>query len=168
VVLKYHNEEATMATPVIRQAGEGERRWFYGGGTHTWKVTADESGGSFFLFEDEMTEGKMTPWHCHPDSDELAYVIEGEIEVNIDGRVERVGAGGVIMTPRGVSHAFQVVSPKARILALQTPGSAEAFYYGASEPAADVEGEVDFDRIRDLAASTGITEVQGPPPFARV
>ena len=156
-----------MATPVIRQAGEGERRWFYGGGIHTWKVTSEESGGAFFLFEDEMTEGKMTPWHCHPDSDELAYVLEGEIEVNVDGRVERVRAGGVSMTPRGVSHAFRVISPMARILALQTPGSAEAFYYGASEPAAAEDGEVDFDRIRAMAESTGITQVQGPPPFAR-
>jgi quercetin dioxygenase-like cupin family protein len=158
----------TMATPVIRQAGEGERRWFYGGGTHTWKVSNEESGGALFLFEDEMTQGKMTPWHCHPDSDELGYLLEGEVEVNIDGRVERVSAGGMWMTPRGVSHAFRVLSPTAKILALQTPGSAEAFYYGASEPATDADGEVDFDRIREVAAATGITDVQGPPPFARV
>lgn len=158
-----------MATPVIRQAGEGERRWFYGGGTHTWKVSEEESGGAFFLFEDEMTEGKMTPWHCHPDSDELGYLLEGEVEINIDGRIERVRAGGMWMTPRGVSHAFRVTSPTARILALQTPGSAAAFYYDASEAAtSDAEGPVDFDRIRAVAEETGITQVQGPPPFARV
>jgi len=157
-----------MATPVIRQAGEGEKRWFYGGGTHTWKVRAEESGGAFFLFEDEMTEGKMTPWHCHPDSDELAYILEGEVEVNIDGRVERVGAGGMYMTPRGVLHAFRVVSPKARILALQTPGAAETFYYESSEPAGEQDGAVDFERIQEMAKATGITNVVGPPPFARV
>jgi quercetin dioxygenase-like cupin family protein len=163
-----NEQEAAMATPVIRQAGEGEQRWFYGGGVHTWKVRAEESGGAFFVFEDVMTQGKMTPWHCHPDSDELAYVLEGEIEVNIDGRIERVGAGGMTMTPRGVSHAFRVISPMARMLALQTPGSAEAFYYGASEPATDVDGAVDFERIKEMAKSTGITNVLGPPPFERV
>src|SRR6478672_6094901 len=66
------------AKSVVRRAGDGERRWFYGGGLHTWKVTSEESDGAFFLFEDELTQGKMTPWHCHPDSDEAIYVLEGE------------------------------------------------------------------------------------------
>ena len=35
-----------MATATIKAAGEGERRWFYGGGTHTWKVTEADSGGT--------------------------------------------------------------------------------------------------------------------------
>src|SRR5438552_13224933 len=96
--LKSHNDgedKMMTATPVIRDHGEGDRRWFYGGGTHTWKVTAEESGGAFFLFEDVMTQGKMTPWHCHPDTDELVYVLEGEILVNVDGQERRVGTGGV-------------------------------------------------------------------------
>ena len=155
-------------TPVIKAAGEGERRWFFGGGVHTWKVTEADSGGTLAVFEDEMTQGKMTPWHAHPNSDELIYLIEGECDVNIDGNEQRVSAGAVWMTPRGVSHAFTVVSPTARLLSIVTPGSAGAFYYGASEPAGDEAGAVDFDRIRELAASTGITDVQGPPPFARV
>jgi quercetin dioxygenase-like cupin family protein len=152
----------------MRLADEGERRWFYGGGTHTWKVTTQDSDGSFFLFEDELVEGKMTPWHCHPDTDELAYILEGELEVNIDGDIRRLGAGSTYMTPRGVPHAFVVVSPTARILAFQTPGTSQAFYWDASEPAIDSQdGLVDFDRIRAVAAATGATNVIGPPPFAR-
>jgi quercetin dioxygenase-like cupin family protein len=159
---------ATTATPVIRAQGEGDRRWFYGGGTHTWKVTAEESGGAFLLFEDVMAGGKMTPWHCHPDTDELVYVLEGEILVNVDGQERTVGAGGVSMSPRGVPHAFTVTSESARLLLFQTPGSAEAFYWGASEPATnDGPGPVDFDRIRAIATETGATNVMGPPPFAK-
>jgi quercetin dioxygenase-like cupin family protein len=154
------------ATPIIRAAGEGERRWFYGGGIHTWKVTEAESDGAFFLFEDELTEGKMTPWHCHPDSDELGYLLEGEVDLNINGEKRRIGAGGMWMTPRGVPHAFIVVSPTAKLLAIQTPGSAARFYWDASEPAQDEPGTVDFDRIRKVASDTGITTVLGPPPFA--
>jgi quercetin dioxygenase-like cupin family protein len=155
------------ATPIIRAAGEGQRRWFYGGGTHTWKVTTEESAGAFFVFEDEMTQGKMTPWHCHANTDELIYVLEGEIDVNVDGVEQRIAAGGMWMTPRGVSHAFTVVSPKARLLAFQTPGSSQAFYWDASEPAqSDDAGPVDFDRIRAVATATGATTVLGPPPFA--
>jgi quercetin dioxygenase-like cupin family protein len=154
------------ATPVIRQAGEGDRRWFFGGGVHTWKVTEAESGGAFMLIEDEMTEGKVTPWHTHPDHDELAVLLEGECIVNIGGNKQRVTSGAIWMTPRGTPHAFAVVSPTARLLALQTPGSAQAFYYGASEPAGDEDGTVDFDRIGEVAAATGVTQILGPPPFA--
>jgi quercetin dioxygenase-like cupin family protein len=154
------------ATPLIRHAGEGERRWFYGGGLHTWKVTEEESGGVFMLFEDEMTAGKVTPWHSHPDHDELIVLLEGECVVNIDGNKQTVKSGGMWMAPRGTPHAFAVVSPSARLLALQTPGSAQAFYYGASEPATDEDGPVDFDRIGAVAAATGVTKVLGPPPFA--
>ena len=158
----------TTATPVIRDSGEGQRRWFYGGGTHTWKVTTEESGGAFFLLEDVMAQGKMTPWHCHPNTDELVYVLEGEILVNIDGEERRIGAGGMTMTPRGVPHAFTVVSESARLLAFHTPGSSQAFYWNASEPATDDgPGPVDFDRIGAVAIETGATTVLGPPPFTR-
>ena len=71
------------------------------------------------------------------------------------------------MTPRGVSHAFTVRSPTARILAFQVPGSSQAFYWDASEPAgAEGDGPVDFGRIQEVAATTGATNVLGPPPFA--
>jgi len=37
-------------------------------------------------------------------------------------------------TPRGVPHAFVVVSATARLLCLHTPGCCQAFYWDASEP----------------------------------
>ena len=157
----------TSATPIIRDTGEGERRWFYGGGTHTWKVTEEQSGGAFFLFEDAMTQGKMTPWHCHADTDEVVYVLEGEILVNVDGEERRITTGGMWMTPRGVPHAFTVLSETSRLLSFQTPGSSQAFYWGASEAATtDGPGPVDFERIGVVANETGATTVMGPPPFA--
>jgi quercetin dioxygenase-like cupin family protein len=155
------------ATPVVRRAADGERRWFYGGGLHTWKVTTQESDGTFFLYEDELTEGKMTPWHRHPDSDEVIYVLAGDVDVNLDGDEQQLTAGDLWMAPRGVPHAFTVVSPTARLLSFQAPGTAEAFYRDASAPVTDGgPGPVDFDRVRSVAAATGATDVLGPSPFA--
>ena len=152
---------------IIRADGDGEKRWFYGGGTHTWKATAEETGGAFFLFEDSMSEGKMTPLHRHPDEDEALYVLEGEILVQIGDRQERVGPGGMTLSPRGVPHAFRVLSPAARLLTLHTPGSGGSFYWTASEPAtADTEGPVDYARVQECAKNTGAIEILGPPPFA--
>ena len=151
----------------MRQDGEGERLWFYGGGLHTWKATSEETDGAFLLFEDLMERGKTTPLHIHANEDETIYVLECEILVHVDGDEPRLGEGGVAVAPRGVPHAFMVTSDAARMLCLQTPGSAGAFYRGASEPAAEPgpSGPVDFERVRACAESSGGMQVVGPPPF---
>jgi quercetin dioxygenase-like cupin family protein len=156
--------------PIVRSAEDGERRWFYGGGLHTWKATPEETGGAFMLFEDCMDRGKVTPLHLHPDSDESMYVLDGEILVHIDGTEHTLGSGGIFIAPRGVPHAFLVSSPLARLLCLHTPGCCQAFYWDASEPLNATEaspGTVDFDVVRKSAQRNGGIEILGPPPFAR-
>jgi quercetin dioxygenase-like cupin family protein len=158
----------SAAVPIIRNDGEGERLWFYGGGVHVWKATSDETGGSLMLFENHLSQGKTTPLHLHPNEDEALYVLEGEILVHIDGKNHPVGPRGFAFAPRGVPHAFLVTSPEARILCLETPGSAEAFYRGASEPVADDSdppGPVSFAKVRESAERSGAMRVVGPPPF---
>src|SRR3981081_3252264 len=88
--------------PIIRADGEGDKQSFFGGGLHTWKLLAEDTGGAFFLFEDELSQGKTTPLHRHPEADETVCVLEGEILVNVDGKESRVGAGGMTFTPKGV------------------------------------------------------------------
>jgi quercetin dioxygenase-like cupin family protein len=156
-----------MSGSIVRAEGEGERRWFFGGGVHTWKATAEDTNGAFFVVEDSLAKGKSTPLHRHIDHDELVYVIEGEIIYHGDGVERRVARGGTIVTLRGVPHAFTVLSETARILFLQTPGSSQAFYRNASEPARDVDGPVDFGKVGASAAATGAMEMLGPPPFGK-
>jgi quercetin dioxygenase-like cupin family protein len=158
----------SAAVSIVRADGEGERLRFWGGGVLTMKATAKETGGAFLLFEDHMAQGKTTPLHIHANEDEALYVLDGELLVHIDGQDHRIGPRGVAIAPRGVPHAFLVTSRTARVLTLQTPGSAEAFYRGASEPAkadADPSGPVDFARVRESADRTGGMELVGPPPF---
>ena len=137
--LQFHNETGKMAimdtlAATVRESGEGERRWFCGGGVHTWKATAEETGGVFLIFEDHLDSGKVTPLHLHAGADETFYLLDGEILLHIDGETRKLGAGGIAVIPRGIPHAFLVTSPQARMLCLQTPGSGEAFYRDASEP----------------------------------
>jgi quercetin dioxygenase-like cupin family protein len=171
MVLKSHVEGVVIVSgfaTTVREADEGERRWFCGGGTHTWKATHDETGGAYLMFEDELDLGKVTPLHRHPDADETFYMLDGEILLHIDGQQQRsLHAGGIAIIPRGVPHAFMVTSTQARMLCLQTPGSGEAFYRQASEPA--ISGQpplpVDLARIAEAANQTGAIEILGPPPF---
>ena len=154
-------------SPVIREPGAGERRWFAGGGVHVWKATAEQTSGAFTLFEDRLDRGKVTPLHAHPGSDESMYVLDGEILMHLDGTEHRVAAGGFVMAPRGVPHAFLVLSDTARLLCLHTPGSCQAFYWDASEPTGTgtPAGTVDFALVQASAQKNGGIQILGPPPF---
>jgi quercetin dioxygenase-like cupin family protein len=156
----------TTVECTVRAHGAGERRWFCGGGVHTWLATEAETGGAYLLFEDALDAGKTTPLHQHPDADETFYMLEGEVLLHIAGAEQTLGAGGIAIIPRGVPHAFMVSTPTARMLCLQTPGGGEAFYRQASEPAGVGEPPVpDFGRVGAAAAATGAIEILGPPPF---
>src|ERR687893_752146 len=162
----------STAETIIRGEGEGERRWFAGGGVHLWKASAEETDGSFNLLEVQMTRGKTTPLHTHPSLDETLIVLEGEILVHAEGTEHRLGARGVAVAPRGLPHAFMVTSETACILTLQTPGSGEGFYRDATEPAsaeADPGRPPDLGRLRAAAERhPDVIEILGPPPFEAV
>jgi quercetin dioxygenase-like cupin family protein len=151
---------------IVREDGIGEKLWFYGGGAHLWKVTAEETNGAVAVFEDNLERGKMTPLHAHPDTDEIIYVLEGEILLHTVGPARKVGQGGVVCNPRGAPHAFIVTSERARILAIVTPGTgSEEFFRKASVPGET--GPVDFAKVGAAAVETGATVILGPPPFAK-
>jgi quercetin dioxygenase-like cupin family protein len=157
----------TTTAPLVRNADETERRWFYGGGLHSWLVREHEVGGGFLLFEDTVEPGKRTPLHTHPGAEETFYLLAGSMVLHLDGTERELRAGGVAVVPRDVPHAFMAGPDGARMLCLHTPGGGEDFYRTASEPV--VEGEpalpVDFDKIRQAAVATGTMKVVGPPPF---
>src|SRR3954452_19942106 len=158
------------AIPIIRQAEEGERMWFAGGGVFTWKATAAETGGAFLAFEDHLERGKTTPLHLHPDEDEALYVLDGELLVHVEGEEHTVARGSLFVAPRGVAHAFMVTSEMAHVFSFQTPGSGERFYREAGEPApaeADAPRPRHSARLRQVAEGSPSIEVLGPPPFAR-
>jgi quercetin dioxygenase-like cupin family protein len=151
---------------IVRAADEGDRRWFFGGGVHRWMATAAETDGAYLLFDDNLEQGKTTPLHLHPEADESMYVLDGRILMYLDGERREVVTGGLVLVPRGMPHAFLVLSETARVLCLLTPGIGQEFYWGASEPF-DPEhpGVVDFGRIQASAQANGGIEILGPPPF---
>ena len=152
---------------LVRNAGEGEQRWFAGGGLFTMKATTVETDGALTVFEDHVVRGKTTPLHKHT-VDEMIYVLDGELRVHVDGAEHVLDAGGMFYVPRGVPHAFLVTSETARLLCLQTPGNGEAFFRSVSDPAtsqADAARPPDIARLREGAMRAETIELLGPPPF---
>ncbi len=157
-----------MSTAVVRQRGEGEYLAFAGGGTLTIKASSADTNGSLMVFEDRVVRGKTTPLHLHPNLEEVIYMIEGELLAYLDGEERPVGAGGILVIPRGLPHALLVTSETGRLLCAVVPGVGEAFFREASDPASS-ESDVrspDFERLGAVAARSDSIEILGPPPFA--
>jgi quercetin dioxygenase-like cupin family protein len=157
----------TRFEPLVRNVEDAERRWFHGGGLHSWLVHEGEVDGGLLLFEDVVEPGKRTPLHTHPGAEETFYLLAGSILLHVDGREHELRPGGVAVIPRDVPHAFMAQQDGARMLCLHTPGGGEEFYRTASQPATPGETAppVDLDSIRQAATATGTMRIVGPPPF---
>jgi mannose-6-phosphate isomerase-like protein (cupin superfamily) len=82
------------------------------------------------------TRGEFV-WHSHPDTDDLFYVVEGRLTIQLrDGDVE-LGEGDLYVVPAGVEHCPRA-DPEAHILLIEregTPNTGDA----DAEPAPEVE-----------------------------
>lgn len=89
---------------------------------------ARETGGAWSLFEEKIPLGMGPPPHRHP-WDEAYYVLEGEVEFEIDGQQLKIGAGDFTRLPANTVHAFKGVSPAgARVLIFAAPGHSSEFF----------------------------------------
>jgi len=104
-----------------------------------WHATAEDTGGAYALAEIELRPGTEPPPHTHTHEEESFYILEGQIDFTIDGKLSQARAGELVILPRGLSHAFQVRSERARALLCITPGGLEQAFLATSEPAPRAE-----------------------------
>jgi quercetin dioxygenase-like cupin family protein len=114
------------------------------------------------LFEETAPVGTETTFHLHRDSDEVAWVLSGEITFRIGEQVTVGGPGTCAFLPRGEPHAWKNTGTEtARILFLYTPAGAGGFFEERlQQPAASINGE----EANEMRRRHG-WEIIGPPPF---
>ena len=89
---------------------------------------ARESDGAWSLFDEEIPHGMGPPPHRHP-WDEAYYVLEGEVDFEIDGEQLRISAGDFTRLPANTIHSFKGASPAgARVLIFAAPGHSSEFF----------------------------------------
>jgi hypothetical protein len=90
--------------------------------------------------------------HYHANHADSFYVLEGELEFQIDGRTVRAKAGTLVVAPRGAVHAFPVaIGARARFLNLHTPGGFEVFLRKLNEMRARGEKpDAEFLKAHDI------------------
>jgi quercetin dioxygenase-like cupin family protein len=53
----------------------------------------------------EMAPSVAAPWHMHPGAQEIIFVLEGNLTVELDGRrPQEVTTGGIILIPADIPH----------------------------------------------------------------
>lgn len=172
-----------LAEPQVA-TGSAPPLWFLGTLARL-KLTGEQTGGRFALWEGVLPRGAAPPLHSHPQ-DETFYVLEGELTVWIverelagdDGsppewvaaRAQICRPGAVAFAPAGVPHTFRVESDTARVLFLSTPAGIEDYVRALSEPARwpwlqpPPDGpRVDAERLAAVESELGVVR-HGPPP----
>jgi quercetin dioxygenase-like cupin family protein len=155
--------------PVVTNQGEGRAIW-HGDALWQFKATSEDTDGRFFLAELQAAEGWASPVHLHTKEDETFIVLEGELWVQIAGEDHKVPAGAVAVMPRGIPHAYRVVSPTARFLALGVPGGFECWFIETGEPAGSLTLPPPATEQPDYAAYVASLSRYGvqfiaPPPL---
>jgi quercetin dioxygenase-like cupin family protein len=96
--------------PGITPAGQGDGGvvWNILGQTYYLKESCDNS----FSFEVEGEPGTFVPPHVHPTQDEFIYLIDGDMELTLDGQLHPLGKGGMARLPMGIPHGYSNVGTR--------------------------------------------------------
>jgi quercetin dioxygenase-like cupin family protein len=74
----------------------------------------------------EMAPGAGAPWHMHPGAQEIIFVLDGDLAVEVEGRgTKAVRAGEIILIPAEVPHLAKNDSANAMARALVTHSRAD-------------------------------------------
>ena len=89
------------------------------------KLLGRETNESIMMFEETLPAGTASLLHLHHDSDEVAWVLAGELTFMIGDTVTVGGPGTCAFMPRDVPHAWKNTgSQTGRVLFLYTPAAA--------------------------------------------
>ena len=126
------------------------------GHTAREKVTSDQTGGAYYVFDVISPPGLGVPTHVHRFEDEVLFVADGEIEVSLGGLQSRVGPGSVANFAQGTPHAFRNVGlTPAKTIWFICPGTSFQVFF--RKLAQVPPGPPDLPRLSALCAEHGMT-----------
>jgi mannose-6-phosphate isomerase-like protein (cupin superfamily) len=138
-------------------------------------LDAPKQTGPFFRFASGQTDGvaalaevrlqPLTPGpnlHVHTNEDELFFVLDGVMTVQVGEELHDVAAGGLAWGARGVAHAYANRGQEPlHLLIMWIPGGAEGLFVEMAQYLRSVEATPDPRVVADMQARYGATSV-GP------
>src|SRR4051812_28955882 len=152
------------ANGIVKLPGQGPVRNMAPGRAATLKLQNGETQESLMMFEEVAPVGTVTPMHLHRDSDEIAYVLSGEITFKIGDQVTVGGPGTCAFMPRGIPHAWKITGAgTGRILFSYTPAGAGKWFEELRLSERSLDNMDDYERA-EIQRRHGWERI-GPSPF---
>jgi quercetin dioxygenase-like cupin family protein len=135
-------------------------------------VSTDQTAGQYSLMEQLMPSSSGPPPHVHDHGDEVFYILDGELVLQLGDEVVAGRTGQLVRIPGGTTHAFVVTSETARVLNFYVPAGLDLQVAmlgtpatgpvlppdGAERPPTHEQNEAFAQRLHDLATQTMATE----------
>jgi mannose-6-phosphate isomerase-like protein (cupin superfamily) len=151
----------THRTPSIKRQTRSQRLRLRRGG---WLcLSGADTAGAYCLLEASLAPGEDVPRHVHTREDETYYVLSGELEAAVGGKVFVLRAGDCLIAPRDIPHRLRNpgIVENRYLLMFSPPGFDEFLRVTAvpapHNPAVPAEHiPVATRNVREVAADYGI------------
>ena len=95
-----------MSKPEVASESRPFRTW---NGRDSWEfvdgVRLHAIGGEqVLLCRVNYAPGKQVPWHKHDDTEQVMFILDGEVEMTIEDDTTTLRAGDVVVVNRGLHH----------------------------------------------------------------
>ena len=140
--------------PISRDQGYMDRKWAVLGQTYVPLHVTEHSASMHAL----MPANTFVPMHTHSGQDEFLFLIEGELEFDLDGKVFVAGAGNQVSLPKDVPHAFYNKSGKDAIVLVTV--SPPCQFFSLMESISGVPDPAEVSRLG------GLHDIHFAPPPA--
>ncbi|MBX3254868.1 MAG: cupin domain-containing protein [Chitinophagaceae bacterium] len=106
----------------------------YQGGYFQTLISPGDTGNTLALIEFTLPRGAEPPPHIHTQEDEAFCVLDGEINVMVGETQTILKKGEALFAPRHIPHSFKILTEKATLMNLITPGTLWNYFIAFSEP----------------------------------
>lgn len=135
----------------------------------TFKVTSEETDGTFAIVEEVVPSNYATPLHVHCREDERVYVVSGNLMFQVGDEIFLATTGAFINMPRGLVHNYKNVgNTEAVLLITYSPAGIEDMFCEIDRPVINASKmppnltPLEMENLVAIAAQYGI-EIKLPP-----
>jgi len=123
-------DAASMTDVRIVRSEDARPLPFFDGSTMSFFVTGADTDDLVSFWEFSLPAGGQgPPPHVHRSHDEIFFIVDGELTVHTATGDEVVGAGSLVLVPRGAQHTFSNRSDAAmRMVGTFSPARFEQYF----------------------------------------
>ena len=124
-------------------------------GNPQWhKVVGEDTDNQVFEWVDDLAPGSGIPPHVHTKEDEIFRVMQGEVEIMVDGKTTTLKKGDMAFAPKNLVHSWKVMGDeKATMWVSVFPSGMEHMFH---ELHALPPGSPDLKKVSEICETYGI------------